>query len=98
MMGLEKMIAGMIGVTPEEMTKMIDDFRTMLSGLGETLGTIKDQNAEILTLLKEQSNVGSDSNRDAPSVGSGSASDPSGSDRSGSRRNGSRNSAGNSEG
>lgn len=50
---MDKMIASMLGITPEGMQQMVSDFRTTISTLGARLETIEHKQDEILSLLKE---------------------------------------------
>lgn len=51
MIGMEKMIAQMLGITPEAMNDMVTGFQTLLTSLQTRLATIEQQQREILTIL-----------------------------------------------
>lgn len=53
MNAMDKMIASMLGITPEGMQQMVTDFRTTISTLGARLETIEQNQAKILALLSE---------------------------------------------
>lgn len=61
---MDKMIAGMLGITPEGMQQMVTDFRETISTVGAKLNRIEETQAKILALLEAQGNVGSPSGTD----------------------------------
>jgi hypothetical protein len=61
---MEKMVANMLGVTPEQMQEMLTGFQNLLANLGGKLDTIiakEDENKALLLSIIErmESNVGS---------------------------------------
>lgn len=60
---MEKMVASMLGITPEEMGAMMTGFQELLKNLSTTLGDIKAQgeanNALLIALMERLENDGS---------------------------------------
>lgn len=57
MSAMEKMVAGMLGITPAEMSAMMTGFQDLLKNLGATLAEIKEQgekNAAMLAAIMER--------------------------------------------
>lgn len=79
-MMMDKMLASMLGITPDKMGEMIVGFQKMISDIKENQETILQQQGEILAIIRganndECSSIGSDDNRTAliggPVAGSG---------------------------
>lgn len=63
MMGLEKMVASMLGVTPEQMQQYIAEFQELLTTLRDRLATIEQKQDEILVRINRDSNDDNGSER-----------------------------------
>lgn len=63
MMGMEKMIAQMLGLTPEKMNEMVGGFQTLLNTLNSRLETIEVNQKKILDTLERIENGGNNSGR-----------------------------------
>lgn len=78
---MEKMVASMLGITPEEMGAMMTGFQELLKNLSTTLGDIKAQgeanNALLIALMERLENDGS-RNSGKPARKSASIAGPSG--------------------
>lgn len=59
MAAMDKMIASMLGITPEGMHEMVGGFQSMIIGLNAKLTEIQEDQKEILTLLKGKEDGGS---------------------------------------
>lgn len=58
MMGMEKMIAGMIGMTPEQMAAKVKEFETFVKSGSQALVSIAETQKEILAKLEAQNGPG----------------------------------------
>lgn len=56
MMGMEKMLSAMIGLTPAQMQEKAAEFEAMIKGASEALISIANKQDEILTRLGELEN------------------------------------------
>lgn len=73
MMGMEKMLANMLGITPEEMTQSITDFQNLAKDLKVRLEIIELKQDQILTSLSERQVNGGRTKRSNGNIGNDTA-------------------------
>lgn len=61
MNAMDKMIASMLGITPEGMQQMVTDFKNTISSVGSRLQAIEEKQDKILSILEGQINERSSS-------------------------------------
>lgn len=61
---LEKMVAEMLGISPQEMTEMLSGMQTLLKDGVAKLNSIHEQNAQIIAHLGVKDDAGSADNSD----------------------------------
>lgn len=66
MNAMDKMIASMLGITPEGMQQMVADFRTTISTVGARLETIEQKLDKLLSLQSEGKTDGGSSSGNDP--------------------------------
>lgn len=75
MMGMEKMIAQMLGITPEQMGEMITGFQSLLTGLQTRLAEIERKQDLILAAMGVQEDGGRNDSNSSTGDGDGNSLD-----------------------